>query len=194
MPNVCACGCGQELPETSTRQYKRGHKNKDINAMPDETFTESGMEFEIDREESAVYTIDDAARDTPNDPEPKEQPEPKIRATVRITAAMRRDVEGKLAFALGLGGQFWIMADPLCGSAFLDNTENIARKLTPVICQSPDIVRWLTKSSSFVLYVDLFMAFWPVVQMIFAHHIAQTVAVGTYPNGQTPAPNEYVVQ
>lgn len=193
MANVCACGCGQDLPEGSTRQYKRGHKNKDVNQVAEDGFTETPVDGES--ELSDTLSLEDAASATPNDPEPKDQPEFKPKTVVKVTAAVRRDVEGKLAFGLALGGQIWVMADPICGGAYLDHTENIAKKLTPIICQSPDVVKWLTKSSNFILYVDLFMAVWPVLQIIFAHHIAKNIATGTLANGQgRPAPNEYVVQ
>jgi hypothetical protein len=192
MANVCACGCGGELPEGSTRQYKRGHKNRDVNEVPDTGFNETDLN---DSDAPEPLTLDDAALQTPDDPEPKEQPEFKPRATIKVTAALRRDVEGKLAFAMALGGQVWIMADPICGSAFVDNTDNIAKKLTPIVCQSPEIVKWLTKSSNFILYIDLFMACWPVLQIIFAHHIAKSIELSASPNGQArPAANEYVVQ
>jgi hypothetical protein len=143
------------------------------------------------------FTIDDAARDTPDDPEPKDRPEDKPKTQLKITSALRRDVEGKLAFAMALGGQVWVMADPVCGSTFMDNTPDIAKKLTPIICQSPDIVRWLTKSSSYIMWIDLFMACWPVLQIIFAHHIAKTITrdLGDVANGyHATMPADFVVQ
>ena len=169
---ICGCGCGESLPENSTRQFKRGHKARLDN--PEIGFTETPLDEAGDNTET-VFTIGDAAAQTPDDPEPKDVDPPKVKSTVKITAGVRRDVEGKLAFAMALGGQVWIMADPLCGNAFVESTENIAKKLTPIICQSPDVVKWLTKSSNFILYIDLFMAFWPVLQMVFAHHIAKSM-------------------
>lgn len=181
---ICGCGCGESLPENSTRTFKRGHKARLDN--PETGFTDVETE-------PVILDIDTAAQITPDDPEPKDVEGTKPKATVRITPSIRRDVEGKLAFAFALGGQVWIMADPYCGNAFVENTDNIAKKLTPIICQSPDVVKWLTKSSNFILYVDLFMAMWPVLQMIFAHHIAKSVRV----DENTPAPhnpNDYAVQ
>jgi hypothetical protein len=185
---ICNCGCGESLPEGSTRQFKRGHKARMDN--PDTGFVETPNESE-----PSALTIDQAAELTPDDPEPKDTQADKVKTHIRITPSIRRDVEGKLAFAMALGGQVWIMADPYCGTAFVDNTENIAKKLTPIICQSPDVVKWLTKSSNFILYIDLFMALWPVLQMVFAHHIAKSIADNTT-NGQAAQtdPNQYVVQ
>lgn len=194
MANVCACGCGELLPEGSTRQYKRGHKQRVTN--PELGFTDAPPPEGAETPDE-VFTIEDAARETPNDPEPKDQAEYKPKTPLKVTAALKRDVEGKLAFAMSLGGQVWMMADPVCGTAFMDHTPDIAKKLTPIVCQSPDIVKWLTKSGSYVMWLDLFMACWPVLTIIFAHHIAKTIAtdLGASANGYgATMPNEYVVQ
>jgi hypothetical protein len=183
------------LPEESTRQYKRGHRQRaeslatgDITDQADEPYTA------VDEDTGEPFTIDDAAKATPDDPEPKDRAEDKPKTQLKVTAALKRDVEGKLAFAMALGGQVWVMADPVCGSAFIDQTPEIAKKLTPIVCQSPDIVKWLTKSSSYILWVDLFMACWPVLQIIFAHHIARTIQRESANGYNATMPNDFVVQ
>jgi hypothetical protein len=190
MPNVCACGCGEYLPEGSTREYKRGHKNR-ISEAASDGFAEAAID-----EPFTPLTIDQAAELTPDDPEPKDAPEHKVKQVIKVTAGVRRDIEGKLAFALGLSGQMFVMVDPVCGSAFLDNADNVAKKLTPIMCQSPEVVRWFTRSGTFILWIDLMVALWPVLTVIFAHHIAKSVgATVAGANGQSaPEPNAYVVQ
>jgi hypothetical protein len=180
------------LAEGSTREYKRGHKSNPVPPEPDE-FTETGIE---DMPPGAL-TIDDIAMMTPDDPEPaQDTPAVKVRSAIKVTAAVRRDIEGKLAFALGLSGQMVVMVDPICGGAFLDNADNVAKKLTPIMCQSPEVVRWFTRSGTFILWIDLMVALWPVLTVIFAHHIAKSVgATVGGANGQgAPEPNAYVVQ
>ncbi len=189
MANACACGCGELLPEESTRQYKRGHKTRVNN--PENDFTE--IPADGDRE---VFTLDDAARETQDDAPPKDQPDFKApKPAVRITASVKKDIEGKVAFGLMVTGQMWAMTDPLCGNTFLDMAPDVAKKLTPILCQSPDVVRMLTKSGTYIMWVELIMALAPVFQMVFAHHVAKTVGVQQFPNGYTPVPeSEYVVQ
>lgn len=192
MANACACGCGELLPETSTRQYKRGHKNR----KPDDvTWPEAGLETTGDDpvtgEIEPEFTLEDAERDTPNDPEPKTR-EYKPKLNIKITAAVRRDVEGKLAFGFGMLAQTWSMIDPLCGSVAMEAGPDMAKKYTPIICQSPEVVRWLTKSGNFLIYIDALMATWPVIQVVFAHHVAKTVAV--MPPGEQEPVAEYVVR
>lgn len=193
MANICQCGCGESLPEGSTRQYKRGHKNRDVNAVPDNEFVETPAE--ADTGEPEPFTIDDAARETPNDPEPKDVPEYKPKTTIRVTASVRRDVEGMLAFAFGMSGQMWSMIDPLCGGTMLENGPKLAKAYTPIICQSPSAVKFITKSGKFAMYIEAAVATWPIVQTVFAHHIVKNAGSQlATSNGQMPAPNEYVVQ
>lgn len=192
MASACECGCGELLPEGSIRRFKRGHKQR-----LETTDVFDNVETEPDTQSGDLnnLTIDDVAKAVPDDPEPKDQPEYKPRSQVKITAALRRDVEGKLGFIMVLSGSMWVMADPICGTAFVDHAPEIAKKLTPIICQSPDVVKWLTRSGKYVLWLDLVMACWPVLQMIFAHHIAKTI-VQREPGDMFAGPvsNDYVVQ
>ena len=196
MANICQCGCGELLPEGSTRQFKRGHKDRISNPEADAgVFTETPLGEDGELPQPLFPSLEDLAGQVPDDPEPRDQPEFRVKApAIKITAGVRRDVEGKLAFAFALSGQLWVMADPTCGAVFLNQTPDIAKKLTPIVCQSPDVVKWLTKSSNFVLYIDLFMACWPVIQIMVAHHITKSLAEQvSNANGQRVAPNEYVV-
>lgn len=190
MANICQCGCGQELPEGSTREYKRGHKSNPVG--PVAPVNEDGFS-EADLAGAELFSLEDAIRDTPDDPEPSDVPEFRPKTTIRVTAAVRRDVEGMLAFSFGMGGQMWSMIDPICGGKALDMGPILAKKYTPIICQSPSAVKFLTKSGKFALYIDAAVATWPLVQVVIAHHLARTVSVQGA-NGQgTPQPNDYVV-
>jgi hypothetical protein len=161
MGPLCACGCGERLPNGSTRQYKRGHKND----APNE-FNDDG--------EAPEFSLEDAASITENDPEPGENPqEINAEKPLRITRAIRKDIEGKLAWMISMGATMWSIQDPYCGTVMLDSTPGIAAKLTPILCQSPDVVKWFRKSSNAALYVDLMIALTPVLQAIYAHHIAK---------------------
>jgi hypothetical protein len=185
MAPICQCGCGESLPEGSTRQFKRGHKDRAANPVAEDGFTE------VEPGE-ALFTIEDAAQAIPDDPEPADVPEFRPKTTIKVTAAVRRDVEGMLAFAFGMSGQMWSMIDPVCGGQALELGPNLAKKYTPIVCQSPSAVKFLTKSGKFALYIDAAVATWPLVQVVVAHHLTKSVAVGA--NGQgSPVPNDYVV-
>jgi hypothetical protein len=89
----------------------------------------------------------------------------------------------------------WGLQDPFCANVLLDSAPEIAAKLTPVICQSQAAVRWFRRTSGAALYVDLLIACMPVLQAVYAHHVAKNL------NGKVPAPDphqpqyqEYTVQ
>lgn len=130
-------------------------------------------EDDVNAATESAYTLDDAARIVEDDPGPSEEEETKTRFSVRITKAVKKDIEGKVAFLLGISGSMWSVTDPYCAQALMTQAPVIAEKLTPIICQSPDIVRWFSKSGNFTLYLDLMIAVFPVVSAIFAHHIAK---------------------
>lgn len=128
------------------------------------------------------------AENVPNDPEPQqwEGGEPKKEAPIRITKAVKADIEGKVAFMLTMTATAWSLNDPFCANVLLENTPGIAEKLVPVICQSQDAVRWFRKTSGAVLYVDLLIAVMPVIQAIYTHHIASNM------NGKMPQQDMHV--
>jgi hypothetical protein len=195
MANVCACGCGELLPEGSTRQFKRGHKQRIENPGSDVTdITDAGQD-EVFSEEIPL-TLDDVARITPDDPEPKDAPEFRPKTVVKITAGVRRDIEGKLALGFGILGQTWSMIDPLCGSTLVNCGPEMAKKYTPIVCKSPEVVKWMTKSGNFLMWIEALMATWPVLEMMAAHHVFHNVVpVNPAPSANgSHAPSEYVVQ
>lgn len=174
----CLCGCGETLPAGSTRSYKRGHKTTPVShndvSTPDNYESIQGV------------SLDDAARDTPNDPDPADWKEPKI--SVRVTKAIKEDIQGKLAMMFGFMAMGISMRDPFCGKAIGDNSDTIIPKLVPIICKSPDMVRWFTsKSSGYIVWFELMMVCWPVIQVIVAHHVTHTIGKpkGSGPTGQT---------
>jgi hypothetical protein len=187
---LCKCGCGDNLPYGSTRNYKRGHKPLDdallhavpsppANQEPDWHTVDDGVSDYVPDdisalENSAPLTLANAASITPDDKPPADfgKPEkPKFRASRRV----QQDVEAKLTFYLSLTTTMLEPLDPVCFGTMKEHTANVASKLTPIMCQSPEVVRWLTKAGNFALYADLAMALWPVVQVIIAHHITKSI-------------------
>lgn len=102
---------------------------------------------------------------------PAGQTEPDIKVTPKVIG----DIEGKLAFWLGLTAEPWAVADPYCGKAYADQVPEIAKKLAPIVCQSPDLVRWFSKSSTFIMWTELGIAVRPVATAVIKHHVTKTV-------------------
>lgn len=112
---------------------------------------------------------------------------PKDKTPVKVTKAVIGDIEGKLTLLLSGPVAFWQMADPLCGGAAADNLDNMVRKAVPLIIQSPDAVRWFTKGTQFLLWLDLIWAMQPVAQAVYAHHVAATVMLDPRTGQPIPA-------
>jgi hypothetical protein len=140
-----------------------------------------------------------AASDTPNDPGPSYAEEVKTNLFGRpyrekepppvLTLKQKKDIEGKVAFWLEFLSTPLVPLDPVCIPVMQKEIPNIARKATPIICQSPEVVRWLTRAGNFSLWADLIQACMPVIKMIVAHHVMKTVGHSQVTNGQAPVQN-----
>jgi hypothetical protein len=68
------------------------------------------------------------------------------------------------------------MADPYCGRALSENLDNMIDKAMPLIVRSPAAVKFLTSTSGGLLdWVGFLQSCWPVLQAIYAHHLARSV-------------------
>jgi hypothetical protein len=180
MGPVCACGCGEYLPDGSTRNYKRGHKTraKDdyIPNSGDESQGGSSWDFYKGTDivdSDGEFTIFHAAEQTPNDPEPADMAQNTAYSVpIKITASVRKDIEGKLAFMFGMTGNVLQLADPVCGGAILEASPKMARALMPIICQSPSVVKWFKSSTNYMMYINFLMACAPVFGAVYTHHLA----------------------
>jgi hypothetical protein len=102
-----------------------------------------------------------------------EQPAPKV------TKAIRDDITGKVAFWLMLPAEPWMRVDPYCGGEYANNVDQIAVKLAPILCLSPQVVQWFTKSSVFFMWTELLMACRPVAEAVIAHHVTRRIAINS---------------
>jgi hypothetical protein len=94
-----------------------------------------------------------------------------------VTVALTREIQGNLALFLTLPAAGLAAVDPACGGAVADNIDNIVIKATPLICQSPTAVKFLTEGGKWMLWFGLGAAVLPVAKTAYAHHIAGTIMV-----------------
>jgi hypothetical protein len=130
--------------------------------------------------------LDEARARAGRDPEPRHlvrgrarrPPKPKDdQPPIKITKAVQADITGKLAFWLSIPAEPWLRVDPYCGGAYAGQVDEIALKMAPLICQSPDLVRWFSKSTTFIMWTELGIAVRPVVEAIIAHHVTKRIAL-----------------
>jgi len=161
----CQCGCGEYLPYGSTRSYKRGHKDNPRTAQP-------GFD-EVADPDSNWMTLTDAATSIPNDPDPPEAKDNK--PTIRVTKRVRDDIEGKLAMMFAMVAMLWETKDPVCAPALADSAPAISAKLVPIICKSPEMVRWFTKGGNYTAWLDLMTVLVPFGKVLVSHHVTHTI-------------------
>ena len=102
----------------------------------------------------------------------RDKPQP-----VKITRQVQGDIEGKLALLLAVPVTTWGAVDPYCGGAAADNLDNIVRKAVPLICQSPQVVKWFTEGGIYLLWLDLALAVQPVAVAAWRHHVTGSVTI-----------------
>jgi len=71
----------------------------------------------------------------------------------------------------------WLRVDPYCGGAYAGQVDEIAVKMAPLVCLSPDLVRWFSKSSTFILWTELGIACRPVAEAVIAHHVTKRISL-----------------
>jgi hypothetical protein len=205
---ICKCGCGEGLPKGSPRQFKRGHAK-----LYNQRLAAEIAKGNPNPEEGAIAPppMDDAfeglstswdgiknpfenmADQFPDDPNPDESARDQKAATVTpinpnvtvVTKQVAQDVQGKLAFLLSMPTAMLMPLDPICFGTVQENIPQVTAALVPLICQSPDMVKFFTKGSGFILWLNLGVAMWPVIQVVIAHHLTKSIGQGE--NGQPKA-------
>jgi len=155
----------------------------------------AGQPAEDESASAPPADLDEARRRVGRDPEPAHlvrgrgrgrAPRPArpkaAEPDIKVTKAVRDDITGKLAFWLSIPAEPWLRVDPYCGQAYADQVDEIAVKMAPLICLSPDMVRWFAKSSTFIMWTELGIAVRPVVEAIIAHHVTKRIVLDS--NGE----------
>src|SRR5258707_10944489 len=86
-------------------------------------------------------------RDWQRLPRPHRRPRP----AARVTQVTRKDIDAKISLALTITGSVWAARDPLCGGTFMEQRPEISGALTEIVCQSPDLIAWVSGAAGQVL-------------------------------------------
>jgi hypothetical protein len=156
----------------------------------------AGQPAEDESASAPPADLDEARRRVGRDPEPahlvrgrgrgrkpaSRTPKQPTEPDIKVTKAVRDDITGKLAFWLSIPAEPWLRVDPYCGQAYAGQVDEIAVKMAPLVCLSPDMVRWFAKSSTFIMWTELGIAVRPVVEAIIAHHVTKRIVLDS--NGE----------
>ena len=91
------------------------------------------------------------------------------------TAAVRKDIRGKVAMMMMMGATVWETRDAPCGAALSEAVPDVSDALTDILCDSPDIVNWFTSSGRYLKWLNLAAALQPVMGTLFAHHVTHSI-------------------
>ena len=97
---------------------------------------------------------------------------PRTPAPVRVSKAVERDIEGKLALMLAVPVGAWELADPYCGGAAAECMPATIKAAVPLICQSPGAVAFFTRGTTWMLWLGLANALRPVGVAVWRHHLS----------------------
>jgi hypothetical protein len=99
----------------------------------------------------------------------------------KVSAAVKRDVQAKLAMMSKMATGLWKARDPLCGQVAEEAIPDVSEALADILCDSPDIVAWFTSGGNYMKWLNLLMALQPVLGAVAAHHIMHTVTLEEEP-------------
>ena len=183
----CKCGCGTLVKGN----YAKGHwakaqkANRQVTPLPapDDDLGEDEIPADLQAEIDALDAADREQEEgepeevTPDKPpgrlrEPRSRTPTTSAKRVRLTAAVRKDVEAKIRFVLVPAGQVWQARDPWCGGAFSQQEPEVSSALAEIVCDSPDLLAWFSgPAGGFMKYFRLFMALQPVAMTVWMHHL-----------------------
>lgn len=109
---------------------------------------------------------------------------------VRVTAAVRGDIEAKISLLLDVPGRIWEARDPVCGGTWVKQVPDMAAAWARYVCSSPQLLEWFTSTGSgFILLLDILAATYPVAAVVMAHHVYHTI--GEQGDAQQPDYSDY---
>lgn len=102
------------------------------------------------------------------------------RKPVKVTAAVREDITGKVALLLTLPASAWAARDPWCGPVALDVVPGVSDALADIFCGSPDVVAFFTTAGGdYMKWLKLMTALQPLATTYYRHHIGHTIGQET---------------
>lgn len=101
----------------------------------------------------------------------------------RVTVAIRKDIQAKVALFATVVGTAWERRDPHCGSVFSGTIPELSEALTDILVDSPDIVAWFTTSGRYMKWLTLGSVLSDVVGAVVSHHVTHTVVDAEVPPG-----------
>lgn len=115
---------------------------------------------------------------------------------VTVTAAVKKDIAGKLAFLMTIPAMMWSVSDPYCGGEFQQTIPPLSAALADIVTDSPDLVTWFTSGGGYMKWLTTITLLQPTLTMMWKHHVSHSIGDdddaatdgGHYDASQYPAP------
>lgn len=148
--------------------------------------------------EDPDHLPEDPGDDLPEDPAParKAGRRAKVGGTTppKITAGQRKSVADALTMMIDMPAAIFAFKDPVCGGAILAQSDEVVKKLTPIVCRNPALLAWLTSGAGYMDWFGLITALAPIAKTVWQHHVVRhddDTSEGSAPDGSRPDFSRY---
>lgn len=99
------------------------------------------------------------------------------KTAAKPTRAVQNQVADALTMMITLPAGVLAFRDPVCGSAILDQADEVVAKLVPIVCRNPAMLRWFTEGAGYMDFFALATAVFPIARTIWSHHVTHTIGM-----------------
>lgn len=130
---------------------------------------EQGARAEIEAADAELdgITADPAPAHKSRKTRAKPGPKPKA------TATQKKDVTDALTMMIEMPAAVLSFKDPVCAGAVLSQSDEVIKKLVPIVCRNPRLLEWFTTGAGYMDWFGLATALFPIVKTVWQHHVAK---------------------
>lgn len=106
------------------------------------------------------------------------------KAAAKPTRAVQNQVADALTMMITLPAGILAFRDPVCGTAVLDQADEVVAKLVPIVCRNPAMLRWFTEGAGYMDFFALATALFPIARTVWAHHVTHSIGLDEEEEGE----------
>lgn len=134
------------------------------------------VDSEVESEEiSEAPDLTDLLEPDPKPVRERSAPTPPKRPAKAPTKAVQTEVADALTMMITLPAGMLSLKDPICGTAILNQVDDVVKRLVPIICRNPAMLKWFTGSSGYMDFIALATALAPIAKTIWSHHVTKSI-------------------
>ena len=122
-----------------------------------------------------ISALDDVL--PPDPPAARRTAKASRKPAAKPTRAVQNQVADALTMMITRPAGVLAFRDPICGSAILDQADEVVAKLVPIVCRNPAMLRWFTEGAGYMDFMALAAAVFPIARTIWAHHVTHSIGM-----------------